>query len=212
MKVVEIFKSIDGEGITVGYPAVFVRLYGCNLRCKYCDTPYGYSGDNYKDISIPEILQAVTFLKTKRVTVTGGEPLIHPNINILLSCLCEKGFKVNVETNGTVEPSYYHPNIIYTMDYKLPCSGMSKKMNIKALNSLREQDVLKFVVGSKQDMDEAVSVIKFLKSNPVIYFSPVFGSIEPKDIVEYILSRNINNVRVQLQLHKLIWEPERRGV
>ena len=98
------------------------------------------------------------------------------------------------------------------MDYKLPCSGMSKKMNIKALNSLREQDVLKFVVGSKQDMDEAVSVIKFLKSNPVIYFSPVFGSIEPKDIVEYILSRNINNVRVQLQLHKLIWEPEKRGV
>lgn len=213
MKVVEIFKSIDGEGITAGYPTVFIRLYGCNLRCRYCDTIYSYNDSSYNVMSIPEIVEAVRKLNTERVTVTGGEPLIHPGINNLLNALYLAGMSINVETNGTIVPSFYVPNrLIYTMDYKLNCSGMSHKMDINIINRLRAKDVLKFVVGSVADMDQALEVIESMESRPTIYFSPVFESIAPSEIVDYILNHGLNNVRVQLQLHKLIWNPETRGV
>ena len=156
MKVVEIFKSIDGEGITAGCPTVFIRLFGCNLRCNYCDTKYSYNEISYTVMSIPEIVEAVRKFNTQRVTVTGGEPLVHPGINNLLNALYLAGMTINVETNGTVVPSFYAPNrLIYTMDYKLNCSGMSDKMDINIINRLRATDVLKFVVGSVADMDQA---------------------------------------------------------
>ena len=103
MKVVEIFKSIDGEGIRAGYPATFIRLFGCNLRCSYCDTPYGYEGNDYKEMTVDEIVQECMCLNCPRITLTGGEPLIHKDVNILIKNLLVNGFEVNIETNGSVD-------------------------------------------------------------------------------------------------------------
>ena len=216
MKVVEIFKSIDGEGKYTGLPAIFIRLYGCNLRCKYaeggCDTPYSWSGDNYKEMSVKEILDEVKKLEVKHITLTGGEPLIHPNVDDLLNTLLDNNYIINVETNGTVKPVIRDPNIFYTMDYKTYTSGMSDKMNFDALNSLTEFDVLKFVVGSIEDLNQSKEVLQKITSNPMVYFSPIFNKIEPKDIVEYILNNKLYDCRVQVQLHKVIWDPNERGV
>ena len=236
MKVVEIFNSIEGEGIRAGFPCVFIRLFGCNLHCSYCDSQYACTGDDYSIMSIPEIMQAVKFHANgiKRVTVTGGEPLIHDGIDKLLQTLIDEGYEVNVETNGTMFPKHYilEPDeffdyrkncevrlikpsagkVFFTMDWKCKSSGMEDKMHIDLVNELDENDVLKFVVGSKEDMDGALSVIERMTSKPHIFFSPVFGKIEPKEIVEYITEKGLYDCRVQLQLHKFIWDKDKRGV
>lgn len=221
MNVVEIFESIEGEGIRAGYPAIFIRLYGCNLRCSYCDTRYGCEGEDYTVVSVHEI---VSYCKKNfdccRVTVTGGEPLIHPGIEVLLDKLTLAGYEVNVETNGTKLPIHFNKegsacrpgSVFYTMDYKCPLSGMSDRMDMQALSSLGPKDVLKFVVGSKEDLDKALEVYETLNTDAQVFFSPVFGQIEPKEIVDYLLKRKLNDCRVQIQLHKVIWEPDKRGV
>lgn len=220
MKVVEIFKSIEGEGKRTGLPCSFIRLFGCNLRCSYCDTPYGwdasYEGET-EDLSVDEIVDRVDVLGLRRVTVTGGEPLIHIDINALLLELLDRGYEVNVETNGTIKPTIRNSSIFYTMDYKLDCSGMNDRMNWLALHSLEPGDVLKFVVGSKQDLEKVKQYLPLLidqgdTSNPEVYISPVFGKIEPKDIVEFVLENNLECCHVQVQLHKIIWNPDERGV
>lgn len=236
MKVVEIFRSIDGEGIRAGLPATFIRLYGCNLGCLYCDTRYGCEGDNYSEMSIEQIMEQVRSLKVPSVTVTGGEPMIHKGIKKLLSALVEEGYDVNVETNGTMFPFRYiieatdgmifdvrrgemipdkrklYGNLFYTMDWKCASSGMEDHMRIDLVDELEENDVLKFVVGCRKDMDGALEVIEQMKSNPHIYFSPIFGRIEPKEIVDYLIEKQLWNCKVQIQMHKVIWEPEKRGV
>ena len=217
MKVNEIFRSIEGEGIRAGVPAVFIRLFGCNLACSYCDSVYACKGDSYVHLSISEILDRVRKVSQgcKQVTVTGGEPLIHPGIEKLLGALLREGYEVNVETNGSKDiicyPEY-EDKLFYTMDYKCSSSGMNKFMNIERLNTLTSNDVLKFVVGSVDDLNEALSVIEQLESEPQIFFSPIFGKIEAKDIVDYILQKRLYHCRVQLQLHKYIWDPNMRGV
>lgn len=234
MKVVEIFKSIDGEGIRAGLPCTFIRLFGCNLHCSYCDTRYGCEGDGYGVMSIPNILEQVELNGVKRVTVTGGEPMIHPGIEKLLQALVDRGYEVNVETNGTrfplkieTKPTSYKLNYItcnsepvydgtgrvfYTMDWKCKSSEMENHMSIDAVNALTQDDVLKFVVGSVEDMAGAMSVIEQMTSKPTVFFSPVFGKIEPKEIVEYLLANKLNDCRVQIQMHKVIWDPEQKGV
>lgn len=220
MNVIEIFKSIDGEGKRVGLPVVFVRFAGCNLRCSYCDTKYSYGeGDNPiepKKMSVTEIESAIFGTGIREVTLTGGEPLWQSDIITLIRNLCERGYRVNVETNGSLIPpmfpSVVRENLFYTMDYKCNSSGMSDHMDMDAINSLDCQDVLKFVVGSKGDMDQAAHVVHNMRSRPQVYFSPVFGSIEPKEIVEYLLKNKLYDCKVQVQLHKIIWAPEERGV
>lgn len=221
MKVVEIFSSIDGEGIRAGLPVTFVRLYGCNLNCSYCDTPYSHltEEDNAKEMSIDEIVRAVEYNGIPNVTITGGEPMIHSNIIELFDELLERGYYVNVETNGTYPvPTKYnmgHANahkIIFTMDYKCPSSGMQEEMSIANLNTLRCNDVLKFVVGSVHDMDEAKKVLKMMDACPTVYFSPVFGQINPESIVKYMLCHHLYDCRIQIQMHKVIWNPNERGV
>lgn len=219
MKVVEIFKSIDGEGIRAGLPVTFVRLYGCNLNCSYCDTPYSHltESDEAYDMSVDGIISVVQSFGIPNVTVTGGEPMIQKDIIELLDGLIERGFVVNVETNGTfqVPAKYDYTNsdrIIFTMDYKCPSSGMCEEMSIANLNTLRHNDVLKFVVGSKQDLDEAKKVLGMIDTCPMVYFSPVFGMIEPKQIVQYLLDNQMYDCKVQIQLHKVIWNPNERGV
>lgn len=220
MKVVEIFNSIDGEGARTGMLATFIRLYGCNLNCSYCDTRYATENNDYKVMSVEGILEALKDIRAYRnITLTGGEPLIHPGVDKLIRRLVEEGYCVDVETNGTVVPQFrkpdmphYIPQLSYTMDYKLSGSGQKEKMSMSAINSLDSLDVLKFVVGSTEDMEEALEVMETMTSRPYIYFSPVYGQIDLKQIVEFIKEHRLETARVQLQLHKIIWNPEERGV
>lgn len=231
MKVCEIFKSIEGEGLRTGEAAVFVRLHGCNLRCSYCDSMYAVEGNDYKQMSVDDIVDAIVAYRAESgvqcVTLTGGEPLLHAGVDELLQILCDKGFKVNIETNGTVPCKCQNSHLFYTMDWKCKSSGMSDKMRIENLATLSHNDVLKFVVGSTEDLTEAEEVVaqlaKIKKTHtqgtesrmPHIYVSPVFGTLEYTSIVEWMLSSRImteNNARFQVQLHKVVWNPDKRGV
>lgn len=216
MKVVEIFESIDGEGICVGFPVTFVRLYGCNLRCSYCDSMYACEGNGYTEMYIEDIMKQIEEYGHPRVTLTGGEPLIHPDVKLLIQEILAAGYKLNIETNGAVDidPFNKKKNVIITLDYKCPSSGMEAFMHLSNLDQLDKHDVLKFVVGSPEDLEKAKEIILEyeLQGKCNIYFSPVFGSIEAKDIVEFILREHLEDVRMQLQIHKFIWEPDRKGV
>lgn len=214
MKVVEIFKSIDGEGKRAGLPTTFVRLAGCNLRCRYCDTSYAFDAKEATDMSIEDIVKKFKGYGVASVTITGGEPLVHPHVTDLLTMMNNMNiFDINVETNGSINPSPYHDlkNVWFTVDYKCPSSGEENHMNPEAFKSLRPQDVLKFVVGNKEDLYKASQVIEKYKPKAQIYFSPVFG-FPAKEIVEFILNHDLNDCKVQLQMHKYIWDPEERGV
>lgn len=212
MKVIEIFKSIDGEGKRAGLPTTFVRLFGCNCRCSYCDTPYSLTGNEFTEMSVEEIVEQCLALGVPSITVTGGEPLIHREIEFLLSRLNEY-FDVNVETNGTVNPSMYHhlKNTWFTVDYKCPSSGEESKMNTYAFTTLREEDVLKFVVGSDEDLNRAYEIINQYKPLAQIYFSPIFG-FDGSRIVEFMLANRLHGTKVQLQIHKYLWDKDKRGV
>ena len=234
MKVCEIFKSIEGEGLRTGQAAVFVRLHGCNLRCSYCDSMYAVEGSDFWFMNVGEVLAAVEEYRAesgvKCVTLTGGEPLIHADVENLLTALSEAGFEVNVETNGTVPCKCQLPGLFYTMDWKCKSSGMSARMKMENIISLGKNDVLKFVVGSVEDLQEAESVVAQLSqiverslqksasepSNmPHIFVSPVFGKLPYEEIVNWMLSSRVmtqNNARFQVQLHKIVWDPDLRGV
>lgn len=214
MKVVEIFKSIDGEGKRAGLPTTFIRLFGCNLNCSYCDTRYGCEGEGYSILSIEEVIEIVDRVGIKSVTITGGEPLVHPGINKLIEILLNRGYWVNIETNGSQYIGKFpvNPLLFFTMDYKCPSSGMENNMELRNMELLRKNDVLKFVVGSSQDLDKALQVIEQYEPKAQIYFSPVFGEIEPKEIVKFLLSHKMYDCKVQVQLHKIIWDPNKKGV
>ena len=220
MKVCEIFRSIEGEGLRTGLPAVFIRLHGCNLRCSYCDSMYAIEGSDYKQMSVTQILDAIKeYSGITHVTLTGGEPLIHQDVEDLLSQLSGDGYRVNIETNGTVPCKWHFPGLFYTMDWKCKSSGMTAKMKMENLETLGSEDVLKFVVGTIEDLEETETVVKSLAEKkddmPHLFVSPVFGNLSNEEIVNWLLNSNImvkNNVRFQVQLHKIIWDPERRGV
>lgn len=221
MKVVEIFKSIEGEGVRAGLPVTFIRLYGCNLRCEYCDTKYSYDEANeenahpYCIMTVEQIVEAVMCFGCQTVTITGGEPLIHSGIERLIDLLLLVGCEINIETNGTRPIPHKYKNekrVIVTMDYKCPGSGMNDRMERYPFDTLRDWDVLKFVVSDERDLDKMVEVLGTLETTPSVFVSPVFSKIEPVQIVEYLLSHQLHDVRIQLQLHKIIWDPDRRGV
>lgn len=214
MLVNEIFKSIEGEGIRTGYPVTFIRLYGCNLNCNYCDTRYSCEGEDYIEMQIPSIVKEAEQLGVERITLTGGEPLMHPQVEYLVNALSEEGYEVNIETNGSIDiyPYTLKEDVIITMDYKSISSGENSKMNPANFRYLREQDVLKFVVGSKEDLVDMKRIIETYSPSCNIFVSPIFNQIETSEIVEFIKDNKLNEVRVQVQLHKIIWEPSKRGV
>ena len=221
MRVSEIFESIDGEGIRVGYPVTFIRLFGCNLRCSYCDSRYACEGNDYTEMDIADVVDKVIDFGHNKVTLTGGEPLIHRDVKYLIKELLDRGYELNIETDGAVPLYNIGPmtkanckRCIITLDYKCPSSGMEDKMLISNFEMLTKNDVLKFVVGSDEDLKRAKQVIEEnqLAGKCNIYFSPVFGNIEGKQIVEFLLENKMDYARVQLQLHKFIWNPEMRGV
>ena len=224
MKVCEIFKSIEGEGIRMGQAAVFVRLHGCNLRCSYCDSMYAVEGPDFKQMSVGEVLAAVEAYRNesgvKCVTLTGGEPLIHEGVGELLTAFCEAGLEVNIETNGTVPCKWQLPGLFYTMDWKCKSSGMSARMKMENIISLGKNDVLKFVVGSVEDLQEAEGVVARLSltspdNMPHIFISPVWGELTNEQSVNWMVGCKVmtqNNARFQVQLHKIVWDPDMRGV
>ena len=216
-KVNEIFLSIDGEGYRTGLPVVFIRLYGCNLNCSYCDTRYSCEQQEYKEMSLYDILAQVLSYGVPRVTLTGGEPLIHPGVKDLIVSLVANDIEVNIETNGAVDLDEfiefkYNSKVVFTMDYKCKSSGMEDKMILSNLVFLQPKDVIKFVVSNYNELEKMEYILESSKCKAQAYVSPVFGAIEPKELVEYVLENKLNNVKVQVQLHKIIWEPTKRGV
>lgn len=208
----------------MGQAAAFVRLHGCNLRCSYCDSMYAVEGSDFWFMNVGEVLAAVEEYRAesgvKCVTLTGGEPLIHSGVEDLLTALSEAGFEVNVETNGTVPCKWRLPGLFYTMDWKCKSSGMSDRMKMENIETLGENDVLKFVVGSFEDLQEAEDVVARLSltspdNMPHIFISPVWGMLTNEEIVNWMLSSPVmtqNNARFQVQLHKIVWAPDMRGV
>ena len=217
-KVAEKFVSINGEGPRAGELAVFLRFCGCNLNCSYCDTRWANIADvKYELASAEELVEYVKSTGVKNVTLTGGEPLLQADIARLIEMLGALGAEVEIETNGSVplqDIVSLSPRPAVTADYKLPSSGMEKFMLTESFSLLTLRDSVKFVVGNKCDLARAEEIInKYgLTDRCRVYFSPVFGKIEPEEIVEFMKERKLNGVRLQLQLHKIIWNPNMRGV
>ncbi|OGV68808.1 MAG: 7-carboxy-7-deazaguanine synthase [Lentisphaerae bacterium RIFOXYB12_FULL_65_16] len=211
LDVCEMFRSIQGESTYAGLPCVFVRLTGCNLRCRYCDTGYAY--EEGRKLSISSIIHRVDELGGGLVEVTGGEPLLQPATPTLLFALAESGRRVLLETNGTLllpEVRPYH----VIMDLKCPGSGQSEKTEWRNLELLQAGDEIKFVIWDRADFDWAVETILTRELDGAglpLLFSPVAGKIEPERLAEWVLATGLP-LRLQLQLHKLIWPGRERGV
>lgn len=227
MLISEIFDSIDGEGIRAGKLCTFIRTFGCNLRCSYCDSMYAvekqYSDKPIREMGINEILSRVN-RNYRRVTLTGGEPLLFPDSVKLVSRLCEMDYEVNIETNGSCDIVAFrdlirnNENMFFTIDFKLPSSGEMYSMRLSNFESLRENDVLKLVIGSEEDLSVALGVSrdvieKYGDKAPHIFVGVVFGSFELSDVIaEFMKDPLLKDVRFQIQMHKVIWDPNKRGV
>ncbi|MCR4608658.1 MAG: putative 7-carboxy-7-deazaguanine synthase QueE [Eubacterium sp.] len=218
--VVEKFISINGESRRAGELAVFVRFRGCNLRCNYCDTLWAcVDTAECEYMSAQEIYEYIKSTGIKNVTLTGGEPMLQKDIKELLKLLGgDRNLRIEVETNGAVLLDEYYrtvpENISFTVDYKCPGSGMEKLMCLRNFEEIRELDTVKFVVSDRNDLDCMVKIIDTyrLTEKCMVYVSAVFGRIEPQEIVEYMTEHKLNDVRLQLQMHKFIWDPDKCGV
>jgi len=216
--IAECFLSINGEGQRAGELAVFLRFSGCNLVCSYCDTAWANDPDcPTEPMETNKILSFVADSGARNVTLTGGEPLLQPGIGELLRALTGAGLDVEVETNGSIPLEPFRqaaPLVRFTMDYKLPGSGMEAQMHLPNLEQLRGEDTLKLVCGSHEDLLRVKTLLETttIGTGVRLYISPVFGQITPQEIVEYMKKEKLAGVRLQLQLHKFIWPPEQRGV
>jgi len=208
----EIFYSIQGESIHSGRPCIFVRLTGCNLRCSYCDTRYAY--EQGVNMELSEIMNRVAAYQCRLVEITGGEPLFQSQTPVLIHRLLENGYEVLLETNGSLDISSVDGRCIKIVDVKCPTSGESDKNDMKNLKRLGPKDQVKFVIGTRNDYEYAKETIHsncpdFPKDR--ILFSPCLERIAPAQVAEWILEDNLN-VRLHLQLHKIIWPDRERGV
>lgn len=211
LKVNEIYFSIQGEGTKAGLPCVFIRLTYCNLRCTYCDTEYAfYEG---KDMTMEQVLEEVKNYGCNLVEVTGGEPLIQKECIPLMTELCNLGYEVMIETGGSLPIKNIDPRVKVIMDLKCPSSKMTKKNHYDNISYLKDFDEVKFVIGTREDYEWSKQMIEQyqLDKKCIVLFSPVFGSIEPVNIVDWLLEDKLN-VRFQLQMHKFIWDPATKGV
>lgn len=216
-KIVEIFESINGEGKKAGQLALFIRFQGCNLNCDYCDTKWANEENaEYIHMSTEEIINRILESGIKNITITGGEPLIQPRIKELLKELSKLDIEIEIETNGSIDikPFIEFKNISLTMDYKLSASKMESFMNLENFSYIRKNDTIKFVSGSIEDLEKVKTLIEKynLKEKCSIYISPVFGKIIPVEIVEFMLKNKLNGINLQLQIHKIIWSPDKKGV
>ncbi|MBR4318648.1 MAG: putative 7-carboxy-7-deazaguanine synthase QueE [Oscillospiraceae bacterium] len=218
--VAETFSSINGEGKFAGTLAFFIRFRKCNLHCSYCDTLWANQEKSPAKFYSPEMLvKMADDSGIENVTLTGGEPLLQEQLAVLIAKLMQHGHHVEIETNGSVSiqnlaEQNYRPS--FTLDYKLPSSGMEQFMLTENYQYLHRQyhDVVKFVAGTKEDLEKTAEMIQMydLLSKAYVYLSPVFSAIEPAEMVDFMKKNHLNQVRLQLQLHKFIWNPEQGGV
>jgi 7-carboxy-7-deazaguanine synthase len=202
--ITEIFYSLQGESTSVGLPTVFIRLTGCPLRCQYCDTSYAFTGGEY--LALDDIMQQVKQYATAHVTVTGGEPLAQSNCLLLLNRLCDDGYKVSLETSGALDVSEVDTRVMKVVDIKTPDSDEADKNRFENLQYLTSQDQLKFVLCSRQDYDWAKKCIDEyqLTAKCEVLFSPSFEQLNATELADWVLQDQLN-VRMQLQLHKILW-------
>ena len=210
LRINEIFFSLQGESSRVGLPTVFVRLTGCPLRCGYCDTAYAFHDGNKRNID--DVIDEVATHKAKYVCVTGGEPLAQKNCLSLLAKLCDLGYSVSLETSGAIDISEVDPRVSRIVDIKTPGSGEVDKNRWENLPWLTPEDEIKFVITSEADYRWAVALLeeKNLLALAPVLFSPAFNEVSHEALAAWIL-RDRLNVRMQVQLHKIIWG-EKRGV
>lgn len=207
----EIFRSIQGESSYVGLPCTFVRLTGCNLRCRHCDTRYAQ--DEGSEMDLDEILDRVSTLGLNLVEITGGEPLIQEGTPELAALLKQRGHQVLVETNGSLDISLLPESVVRIMDIKCPASGESHNFMWENIWRLRDNDQVKFVISDRHDYEWARGILaeRFGHSKIQVLFSTVFGELPPRNLVQWILEDRLS-VRFQLQVHKYIWPHDTRGV
>jgi len=212
MVVTEIFRSIQGESTFAGLPCVFVRLTGCNLRCHWCDTAYAFHGG--QKMSVEEVLERVRALGGKLVEITGGEPLLQEEVYPLAERLLREGCRVLVETSGERFVGELPEDVVKIVDVKCPGSGESGKFCFDNLGALGHKDQVKFVILDEADYlyaREFLARYELRRRVGEVIFSPVFGQLPPRTLAEWILRDGLE-VRLGLQLHKFIWEPDARGV
>jgi 7-carboxy-7-deazaguanine synthase len=207
LRLTEIFYSLQGESRTTGIPTVFIRLTGCPLRCQYCDTSYAFAGGEWWEF--PAILTELEKYATHYVTVTGGEPLAQKACYNFLSVLCDKGYDVSLETSGAMDVSAVDPRVVKVMDLKTPASGELDKNLYENIQFLNQKDQVKFVLCDRQDYLWAVAQLRKyqLAERCEVLFSPSHGQLGLRDLAEWVLTDQLP-VRVQTQLHKLIWGDE----
>ena len=209
LRINEIFYSIQGESSRIGMPTVFVRLTGCPMRCSYCDTAYAFHDGQQKEIE--EIIQEIKKFDTNYVTVTGGEPLAQKNCIDLMNQLCELGYQVSLETGGALDIKDVHSKVKIILDVKTPKSNEDKNNFWPNLSKIKTNDEIKFVIQDFEDFSWSVDIIeKYQLNQNQILFSPVYNVLESEQLAEWILKHQLN-VRLQLQLHKILWG-EKKGV
>lgn len=211
LRVTEIYRSIQGESSFAGLPCTFVRLSGCNLRCEWCDSAFAFYGG--ESLAVDVVVERVERLKGRLVEVTGGEPLWQRGSLTLMRRLCDLGYMVLLETGGSLDISAVDPRVHRIVDLKAPGSGMEKRNLWSNVDRLTQRDEVKFVLASRADYEWARGVIRErrLAERTRVLVSPVFGALEPRAVVEWMLEDGLE-ARFQLQLHKLVWDPEARGV
>ncbi|WP_438938575.1 7-carboxy-7-deazaguanine synthase QueE [Alicyclobacillus suci] len=226
LPMVEIFQTVEGEGTRAGFPTVFVRVFHCNLRCTWCDTPYSYAPAKPEfEATIADIAQSAAAYGWENVCLTGGEPLIHRHKSqFLIEALAavEHIRDIHIETNGAIDvrpfaelrakEAQLREKVRFIVDYKLPASGEMDKMVDHHLSALEPQDELKFVIANDDDFETAVDVLSRYRPRATALFSPVWETMPPDKLVEKILHAGLKRVKLNLQIHKVIWDPAARGV
>lgn len=207
IRITEIFHSIQGESGTIGYPTVFVRLTGCPMRCSYCDTAYAFHGGSKREVS--EILAEVEQYQARHVCVTGGEPLAQPECHDLMRLLCDAGYSVSVETGGAIDISLVDSRVYIVLDIKTPASNEEPNNKYENLEHIKATDCLKFVICDEADYQWAKSFIKQrnLTQKCDVFFSPSADQLPARDLADWIV-RDRLAVRMQVQLHKILWDNE----
>lgn len=204
LRVTEVFYSLQGEARTVGWPTAFVRLTGCPLRCGYCDTAYAFHGGAWMTLAV--IVDRVAAFAPRFVTVTGGEPLAQAGCRELLATLSTRGYEVSLETSGALAIEDIDPRVSVVMDLKTPSSGECDRNRYQNIDRLRPHDQVKFVIGDRADYDWALAQTRDhgLPARCEVLYSPVYGRLAPAQLADWILADRLP-VRLQIQLHKLLW-------
>jgi len=208
LRITEIFYSLQGETRTAGLPTVFVRLTGCPLRCQYCDTAYAFNGGQLQ--SLDDILEQVAAYRPRHVCVTGGEPLAQPNCTPLLARLCDAGYEVSLETSGALDIASVDTRVSRVLDLKTPGSAEVARNRYENIAQLTPNDQVKFVICSREDYDWAVSKLieyRLEQRAGEVLFSPSHHQVDARQLADWIVADNLP-VRLQLQLHKILWNDE----